>query len=186
MWVPRASTHQLHRVFTENSADKALALPGPACPFSLLFFLGLWNPCHSEMKPKAIFPGSLPSPVLKEPKATGGPARGVFAAVLELGHRTYAFHRSSVLLTHPPRNLKDLASLSRMHPRPRPCRGVSSTVMGEPRPRQKRGLDLSSLQQGTSNNDAWEPGSRVGHACCLLFPAHGRQESKALSSRTAH
>lgn len=63
------------------------------------------------MKPKAIFPGSLPSPVLKEPKATGGPARAVFAAVLEPGHRPYAFHRSRVLLTPLPQNLKDLASL---------------------------------------------------------------------------
>lgn len=63
------------------------------------------------MKPKAIFPDSLPSPVLKEPKATGGPARAVFAAVLEPGHRPYAFHRSRVLLTPPPQNLKDLASL---------------------------------------------------------------------------
>lgn len=35
----------------------------------------------------------------------------MFAAVLEPGHHLYALHRSRMLLTPPPRNLKDLASL---------------------------------------------------------------------------
>lgn len=65
------------------------------------------------MKPTAIFTGRPPSPAGKELGlyAAGGAARRVFSAVLEPGHHLHTFHRPRVLLTHPPQNLKDLASL---------------------------------------------------------------------------